>query len=107
MNIWLKYALSTKYIHNHLIIYATQPPITQYKVPIVTINEPEGEAKRRSSSSLSEVSVASSYNPSPITAIREEGGSINEAFIMDSDSNDNEDKDEQSNEQSDTREMLI
>lgn len=99
--------LKVQNILNNLIIYATQRPITRYKVPIFTINEPESEAKQRSSSSLSEVSVASSFDPSPITAIREEGGSINEAFIMESDSNEDEDKDEKSKEQSDTREMLI
>ena len=55
---------------------------------------------------MSDISVASSCNPSPIPAIREEGGSINEAFIMESDSNEDE-KDQKSNEQSDTLEMLI
>ena len=56
---------------------------------------------------MSDISVASSCNPSPIPAIREEGGSINEAFIMESDSNEDENNDQKANEQSEALEMLI
>ena len=69
------------------------------------INEPECDDKSQSASSISVNSVASSCNPSPIAVIREEGGSINEAFIMDSDSNDDEKKD--SNKETAVLEMLI
>lgn len=82
-----------------------QRPISRHNLPKVTINAPECENKSQSSSSLSENSVASSCNPSPIPVIREEGGSINEAFIMDSDSNDDENND--SNKKPEVLEMLI
>ena len=68
-------------------------------MPKVVINAPEDELEDRSVSSKSDISGASSFDPSPIPIIREEGGSINEAFIMDSESDDEEEvpTEEQSN----------
>ena len=87
------------------IIKVKQRPISRHNLPKVVINEPDPENKSQSGSSISDNSIASSCNPSPIPVIREEGGSINEAFIMDSDSNDDEKND--SNKKSEVLEMLI
>ena len=83
-------------------IHYRRPPL-----PRVVINEPDVDLKPKSNSSLSDASVASSFSPSPIPAIREEGESINEAFIMDSDSNEDEDKTQRSDEKSVPLEILI
>ena len=53
-------------------------------------------------STISDNSIASSCNPSPIQVIREEGGSINEAFVMDTESDN-----EENNENEEPQEMLI
>ena len=82
-----------------------QPTLHRRNVPKVVINEPDHENKSQSASSISDNSIASSCNPSPIPVIREEGGSINEAFIMDSDSNDDENNDSDKNPE--VLEMLI
>ena len=79
-------------------------------MPKVVINAPEDELEDRSVSSKSDISGASSFDPSPIPIIREEGGSINEAFIMDSESDDEEDEvptNDHSNTEDNTVEMLI
>ena len=78
-------------------------------MPKVVINAPEDEFEDRSVSSKSDISGASSFDPSPIPIIREEGGSINEAFIMDSESDDEEEvpTKDHSNAEYNTVEMLI
>ena len=79
-------------------------------MPKVVINAPEDELEDRSVSSKSDISGASSFDPSPIPIIREEGGSINEAFIMDSESDDEEDEvptKDHSNTEDNMVEMLI
>ena len=78
-------------------------------MPKVVINAPEDELEDRSVSSKSDISGASSFDPSPIPIIREEGGSINEAFIMDSESDDEEEvpTKDHSNAEDNTVEMLI
>ena len=78
-------------------------------MPKVIINAPEDELEDRSVSSKSDISGASSFDPSPIPIIREEGGSINEAFIMDSESDDEEEvpTKDHSNAEDNTVEMLI
>ena len=80
-------------------------------MPKVVINAPEDELEDRSVSSKSDISGASSFDPSPIPIIREEGGSINEAFIMDSESDDEEEEEvptkDHSNAEDNTVEMLI
>ena len=87
------------------IFKVKQLPISRHNLPKVVINEPDPENKSQSTSSISDNSIASSCNPSPIPVIREEGGSINEAFIMDSDSNDDENN--ESIKKSEVLEMLI
>ena len=76
-------------------------------MPTVVINEPEFEDTNLSISTVSDNSVASNYNPSPIPVIREEGGSINEAFVMDAESDNEEDVEGEENEKSEIVEMLI
>ena len=78
-------------------------------MPKVIVNAPEDELEDRSVSSKSDISGASSFEPSPIPIIREEGGSINEAFIMDSESDDEEEVSTKnhSNAEDHTVEMLI
>ena len=79
-------------------------------MPKVVINAPEDELEDRSVSSKSDISGASSFDPSPIPMIREEGGSINEAFIMDSESDDEEEvptEEQSENTEDNTVEMLI
>ena len=79
-------------------------------MPKVIINAPEDELEDQSVSSKSDISGTSSFDPSPIPIIREEGGSINEAFIMDSESDDEEDEvptKDHSNAEDNTVEMLI
>ena len=79
-------------------------------MPKVVINAPEDELEDRSVSSKSDISGASSFDPSPIPIIREEGGSINEAFIMDSESDDEEEvptEEQSENTEDNTVEMLI
>ena len=79
-------------------------------MPKVIINAPEDELEDRSVSSKSDISGASSFDPSPIPIIREEGGSINEAFIMDSESDDEEEvptEEQSENTEDNTVEMLI
>ena len=78
-------------------------------MPKVIINAPEDELEDRSVSSKRDISGASSFDPSPIPIIREEGGSINEAFIMDSESDDEEEvpTKDHSNAEDNTVEMLI
>ena len=78
-------------------------------MPKVIVNAPEDELEDRSVSSKSDISGASSFDPSPIPIIREEGGSINEAFIMDSESDDEEEvpTKDHSNAEDNTVEMLI
>ena len=79
-------------------------------MPKVVINAPEDELEDRSVSSKSDISGASSFDPSPIPMIREEGCSINEAFIMDSESDDEEEvptEEQSENTEDNTVEMLI
>ena len=80
-------------------------------MPKVIINAPEDELEDQSVSSKSDISGTSSFDPSPIPIIREEGGSINEAFIMDSEGDDEEEEEvptkDHSNAEDNTVEMLI
>ena len=76
-------------------------------MPTVVINEPEFEDKNLSISTISDNSIASSCNPSPIHVIREEGGSINEAFVMDTESDNEEDNENEEDDKKETIEMLI
>ena len=71
------------------------------------IDQPESDERDQSVSSVSDVSGASSVNACPIHVIREEGGSINEAFILDTDSNEEGLNEKNSREKTDNLEMLI
>ena len=88
-----------------------KPKKNKSKLPKVVINAPEDELEDRSVSSKSDISGASSFDPSPIPIIREEGGSINEAFIMDSEGDEEEEEEvptkDHSNAEDNTVEMLI
>ena len=72
-------------------------------LPTVIICEPETQDHNLSISTISDNSIASSCNPCPIPVIREEGGSINEAFVNDTES----DNEESTNGKTETQEMLI